>query len=29
MILLIGINIIYVNMRILNINFYYYAEVEF
>jgi len=29
MILLIGIKIIYVNMRILNNNFFYYTEVEF
>jgi hypothetical protein len=29
MILLIGIKIIYANMRILNNNFFYYTEVEF
>jgi hypothetical protein len=29
MILLIGIKIIYVNMRILNNNFFYYTGVEF
>jgi hypothetical protein len=29
MILLIGIKILYVNMCILNNNFFYYTEVEF